>query len=86
MSSWVEYRVEELAADKPNAIAMGPFGSRIRTENFVENGVPIIRGINISEGRFFPHDFVFLTEEKADDLRSANALKLEHFEKDGRGG
>lgn len=54
-------------------IAMGPFGSDIKRENFVEDGVPVIRGGNLADG-FLDRDFVFLTAEKADQLRSANAL------------
>ena len=51
---------------------MGPFGSDIKTSNFVSEGVPIIRGGNLTDG-FIDDKFVFLTETKADDLISANA-------------
>lgn len=53
-------------------ISMGPFGSDIKTSNFVHQGVPIIRGGNITDG-FVDEKFVFLTESKADELRNANA-------------
>ena len=53
---------------------MGPFGSDITTDNFVDNGVPVIRGVNLSSGRFHDSGFVYLTEQKADQLRGANAL------------
>ena len=42
----------EIQADVPNATAMGPFGSNIKTDNYVLSGVPIIRGKNISNGVF----------------------------------
>jgi type I restriction enzyme S subunit len=32
-SNWSEVSIEELKASSKNAIAMGPFGSRIKTEN-----------------------------------------------------
>jgi type I restriction enzyme S subunit len=54
-------------------IAMGPFGSDIKTDNFVESGVPIVRGANLRDG-FVDDDFVFLTEGKADALKNANAF------------
>jgi type I restriction enzyme S subunit len=54
-------------------IAMGPFGSDIKTDNFVSDGVPVIRGGNLTEG-FVDRDFVFLTEAKADQLANANAF------------
>lgn len=53
-------------------IAMGPFGSNIKTSNFVPHGVPVIRGGNLTNG-FVDDRFVFLTEEKADQLRNSNA-------------
>ena len=54
-------------------VAIGPFGSDIKTDNFVSEGVPIIRGGNLKDG-FGGGDFVFLTIAKADVLRNANAF------------
>jgi type I restriction enzyme, S subunit len=54
---------------------MGPFGSDIKTDNFVRAGVPVIRGMNLNLGRFNEEDFVFITEEKAASLRSANTFR-----------
>lgn len=69
MTEWREVSIESLAS----SIAMGPFGSDIKTENFVSAGVPVIRGNNLNSGRFRAEDFVFLTERKADELANANA-------------
>jgi type I restriction enzyme S subunit len=65
--------IDEIKARKPHSISMGPFGSNITTDNFVATGVPVIRGGNLAEGRFNDNNFVFLTEDKADELKSANA-------------
>ena len=54
-------------------VAMGPFGSDIKTDNFVASGVPVIRGVNLKNG-FIDHGFVYLNDEKADELRNANAF------------
>lgn len=54
-------------------IATGPFGSSIKAENFVPEGVPVIRGQNLADG-FIDDGFVFLREEKADELRNANVV------------
>ena len=51
---------------------MGPFGSRITSDNFVPSGVPVIRGNNLVNG-FIEDGFVYLTEEKADELKSSVA-------------
>lgn len=68
-TNWCVVRIEEIA----NRIAMGPFGSRITTDNFVKSGVPVIRGGNLVGG-FNEEEFVYLTEEKADELKSSNAF------------
>lgn len=54
-------------------VAMGPFGSDIKTDNFIDIGVPVVRGCNLRDG-FVDDGFVYLSEEKADSLRNANAL------------
>lgn len=70
MGEWPEVTIESIAT----RIAMGPFGSDIKTDNFVPMGVPIIRGGNLTKDRFHSEGFVFLTEEKANDLLNANAF------------
>ncbi len=69
-NSWQEARIGDLA----ERTAMGPFGSDIKTDNFVPHGVPIIRGGNLTSGRFNAENFVYLTEEKANKLSAANAF------------
>ncbi len=54
--------------------SMGPFGSDIKTTNFVSFGVPVIRGINLSIKPFFEDGYVFVTKQKADELKGANAF------------
>jgi type I restriction enzyme S subunit len=54
-------------------VAMGPFGSDIKTDNFVDAGVPVIRGSNLKSG-FVDEGFVYVTNNKADELRHANAF------------
>ncbi len=68
-ADWHVVRIEEIA----DRIAMGPFGSRITTDNFVDSGVPVIRGGNLVNG-FNEGEFVYLTEEKANELKSSNAF------------
>jgi len=70
MSEWVECKLEEVAEN----FAMGPFGSNIKAENFKEVGVPVIRGSNLNFFRYVGGNFVFLNEEKADQLKSSNCF------------
>ena len=69
---WSASRVGEVSS----RIAMGPFGSRITRDNFVPDGVPVVRGGNLTNG-FVDDDFVFLTETKADELKASIARPLD---------
>lgn len=72
MSDWpfVEYRT--LSSSERSAFSMGPFGSKITRENYVAAGVPVVRGVNLARGIFVDDDFVFIDEEKANELIAAN--------------
>ena len=70
---WDIRTIEEIKAKKPHSIAMGPFGSNITKDNFISSGVPVIRGGNLSSYRFNYSNLVFISEEKADSLKSSNA-------------
>jgi len=69
---WDLKKIINLKSDDKRAIAMGPFGSNIKAENFVESGVPVIRGTNLNYAKFVDGEFVFLTDEKADELIGSN--------------
>lgn len=69
-SKWSTIRIEDVA----KKLAMGPFGSDIKTDNFVSVGIPVIRGNNLTGERFQDADFVYLTNAKADELKAANAF------------
>ncbi|MGH8559317.1 MAG: restriction endonuclease subunit S [Methylococcales bacterium] len=69
---WNLKKVADIKGEDKRAIAMGPFGSNIKAENFVAYGVPVIRGTNLNYAKYVDGDFVYLTEEKADDLLGSN--------------
>jgi type I restriction enzyme, S subunit len=48
MSEWRKVTVEDVAAQSKNSLATGPFGSAISARFFTENGIPVIRGSNLS--------------------------------------
>ena len=54
---------------------MGPFGSRIKAENFVKSGVPVLKGGNLHSSYINDDECDYLTEEKADELKSSNAFE-----------
>jgi type I restriction enzyme S subunit len=71
---WALRKIDELKASSDNAIAIGPFGSRMKAELYMSTGVPVIRGNNISDTRALVGDFVFVSKETADQLKSSNVF------------
>ena len=66
--------LRNLQATKRWALNCGPFGSKLVQRDYVESGVPVIRGGNLStDGKFSASEFVFVTPEKADQLLPNNA-------------
>lgn len=58
--------------DIKEAVAIGPFGSRMKADLYVDAGVPVIRGNNLSQGRRLAGEFVYISEATADALQSCN--------------
>lgn len=67
---WRESTVGKIAASVRNALVGGPFGSNLVSRDYVDTGVPVIRGQNMG-GRWVAGEFVFVTDGKAASL-SAN--------------
>ena len=60
-------------ADLISEISMGPFGSNIKVECFVDEGIPVLNGSNLDGFVLKENSFRCVTEEKADSLGKANA-------------
>ena len=60
-------------ADLISEISMGPFGSNIKVECFVDEGIPVLNGSNLDGFVLKEDSFRYVTEEKADSLGKANA-------------
>ncbi len=74
-SDWPEHTIDELKAPYKGSIAMGPFGSRIKAENFVDHGVPVIKGKQLHGAYVQDSGFDFLTKEKAEELKTSMAVR-----------
>ena len=68
---WKEYEMSELIDE----ISMGPFGSNIKVECFVDFGIPVLNGSNLVGSRLNEDSFNYVTEEKATSLGKANAYR-----------
>ena len=55
-------------------VAMGPFGSNIKTDCFVDHGVPVLNGDNISGYLLSERSFRYVEDEKASQLKNSIAV------------
>ena len=65
------YEIKDVISE----IAMGPFGSNIKVECFVDSGIPVLNGSNITGFAMNDDSFRYVTPEKADSLGRANAYR-----------
>ena len=65
------YKIAELIDE----IAMGPFGSNIKVECFVDEGIPVLNGSNLDGFTLSEKEFRYVTPEKASSLKKANAAR-----------
>jgi type I restriction enzyme S subunit len=72
---WEVVKIDHVKARQKNAISMGPFGSDITVDNFIESGIPVIRGQNLTHHYVSDEDFVYISPKKADELAACNAYK-----------
>ncbi len=68
---WPTRTIDELKAKSRAAIAIGPFGSRMKSDCYVPSGVPVIRGTNISDTRDLIGEMVYITPVKAAEVQSS---------------
>ena len=64
-------RVSEIIEE----ISMGPFGSDIKVDNFVESGVPVLNGANLPKFKLLEEEFRYVTVDKAKTYRKAIAKR-----------
>lgn len=66
---WVSTTVRDIASSARNAIVGGPFGSDLVSSDYVDDGVPVIRGQNMNGG-WVSGTFAFVTHAKARTLEA----------------
>ena len=67
-AGWKWVKLQEIASNDKHAIADGPFGSSLKVKDYVDSGVPVLQGQNITGNRFNLHGIRFITEDKSDEL------------------
>lgn len=68
-------KLVEVIRPEKGSIAMGPFGSNITADNFVDSGVPVIQGRQLNSLFLEEVDYRFLTPQKAGTLKNSKAVK-----------
>lgn len=57
-----------LLKDISEKIQIGPFGSQLHREDYIENGIPLINPMHIKDGQIVPDQSYTITVEKRDSL------------------
>ncbi|WP_417783987.1 restriction endonuclease subunit S [Terasakiella pusilla] len=65
---WRWSDVEGIASTERNSVVDGPFGSNLKTSDYVEFGIPVLQGKNITGNEFSWKDIRYISEQKADEL------------------
>lgn len=68
-STWRWATLSEIATPEKNSIADGPFGSNLKTSDYVDKGIPVLQGKNITNNIFFWKDIRFISEIKSEELK-----------------
>jgi type I restriction enzyme S subunit len=66
-SEWREVTLNEIASSARNALVGGPFGSNLVSRDYVDDGVPVIRGQNMGM-RWVGGEFAYVAPAKAQAL------------------
>ena len=71
IASKFEWKTIGSIADKKKkySISSGPFGSNLTSKHYMNSGVVVLRGTNISSGKLLLEEVKYISEEKADELK-----------------
>ncbi len=67
-SHWQEKRLGFLAEQTKNAFVDGPFGSDLKSDDYLDEGIPLIQLNNIRDGKHILRNMKFISDNKKLDL------------------
>lgn len=70
-ADWKQKKIEELA----EKVGIGPFGSSIKVETFINKGMPVISGQHLRGTQLEDNEYNFISLEHADRLKNANVFR-----------
>ena len=65
---WCWVSLQGLVKNPKGDIVDGPFGSNLKSEDFISSGVPVFKIQNIKANRFVDKNINYISKEKADEL------------------
>ncbi len=70
---WPMATIASIAAKEKYSIVDGPFGSSMKSTDYRESGIPVVRIANVSkEGNFITNNLLYIDEAKFQDLRRSS--------------
>ena len=63
----------------PNAIVDGPFGSNLKLSDYVEQGIPVLQGQNVTGDVFNFSNVRYISEAKAEQLKRSSVHVGDHL-------
>lgn len=75
MSAPDSFSLNEIATN----IVDGPFGSSLKTSDYVDEGIPVLQGKNITGNRFSLSDIRYISFEKAEELKRSKVFVGDHL-------
>ena len=67
---WKKVKFSNLFHDPKKAIISGPFGSNLKSSEYQNEGVPLVRLQNVDRYRFLNKNIIYVTPQKAEELSS----------------
>lgn len=71
-NSWLTVTLTDIASIRHYAMSSGPFGSALGNKDYLDEGIPVVRGKNIQNGEFILKKFVYISETKASELKRSS--------------
>lgn len=72
---WQRVRFKNIVENKKFAIVDGPFGTQLHADEYLNEGVPVVRITNLSfNGKFLDENFVFINKKKANILKRSEVI------------
>ncbi|MBF2754674.1 MAG: restriction endonuclease subunit S [Gammaproteobacteria bacterium AqS3] len=72
---WLCLPLQALVKDYKGALVDGPFGSNLKISDYVDSGVPVLQGKNITNDKFVWSGVRYITPKKAEEL-SRSSVKV----------